>query len=81
MRLPTPPLTLRSLLPMPRARLPKRRAMPLPLLALLRPTPPLMRALLLPMRALLLPTLLRTLRKPLPMLPRKPLRRRSKRLL
>ena len=44
MRVPTPPLTLRSLLPMPRARLPMRRATPLTLLALLRPIPLLTRA-------------------------------------
>jgi hypothetical protein len=74
MRLPTPPLTLRSLLLIPRARLPMRA----PLLltrALLLPTP----ALRLPMRAPLLPT-----RAPMLLLPtlrRKPLRRRSKRLL
>jgi hypothetical protein len=58
-----------------------RRATPLTLLALLRPIPLPTRAPPPPMPALLLPTLLQTLRKPRPTLRRKPLRRRSKRLL
>lgn len=72
-----PPIPLPTLLPLP----PTRRSMPLLPLATRRPMPPPMRALplptLLPMRAL--PPL--TLRTPLPTPRRKPLRRRSKRLL